>query len=99
MSTHPRDLSISVGLVPLVELQDKIEQRQAIIGVIGRLTHLGKGVRGTSKPDGQLRQCLYSSKAERLSGSKAKVPFEKELRHTVEWYERILFSARGQVIR
>ena len=68
--------------------------------LIARLTHFeGKVVWDTSKPDGQPRRCLYTSKAERLSGFKAKIPFEEGLRHTVEWYERILLSAREQVVR
>jgi len=46
-----------------------------------------------SKPDGQPRRCLDTSKAERLFGFKAKTPFEEGLRRTIEWYERSLMSS------
>jgi GDP-L-fucose synthase len=39
-----------------------------------------------SKPDGQPRRCLDTSKAERLIGFKAKVGFEEGLRKTIDWY-------------
>ncbi len=40
----------------------------------------------TSKPDGQPRRCLDTSKAERLFGFRAKTPLEEGLRRTVDWY-------------
>jgi GDP-L-fucose synthase len=40
----------------------------------------------TSKPDGQPRRYLDTSKAEWLFGFKAKTPFEEGLRWTIEWY-------------
>ncbi len=39
-----------------------------------------------SKPDGQPRRCLDTSRAEQLFGFKAQVPFEEGLRKTVDWY-------------
>ena len=52
----------------------------------------GEIVWDTSKPDGQPRRCLDTSKAERLFGFKAKTSFEEGLRRTVEWYEQALLS-------
>lgn len=40
----------------------------------------------TSKPDGQPRRCLVTSRAEKEFGFVAQVPFEEGLRRTVEWF-------------
>jgi GDP-L-fucose synthase len=40
-----------------------------------------------SKPDGQPRRCLDTSKAGRLFGFRAKTSFEEGLAKTVEWYK------------
>ncbi len=48
----------------------------------------GRIVWDTTKPNGQPRRCLDTSKAERCFGFKAKTPFEEGLKHTVEWYMR-----------
>jgi len=39
-----------------------------------------------TKPDGQPRRCLDTSRAERLFGFRAAVPLEEGLRRTVEWF-------------
>jgi GDP-L-fucose synthase len=39
-----------------------------------------------NQPDGQPRRCLDTSRAERLFGFRAQVPFEEGLRRTIEWY-------------
>jgi len=46
----------------------------------------GKIVWDTSKPNGQPRRCLDTSKAEKEFGFKAKTGFEEGLRRTIEWY-------------
>jgi len=46
----------------------------------------GKVLWDTSKPDGQPRRCLDTSKAERLFGFKAKTPFEEGLHNTIKWF-------------
>ncbi len=40
----------------------------------------------TSKPDGQPRRCLVTSRAKEEFGFVAQVPFEEGLRRTVEWF-------------
>jgi GDP-L-fucose synthase len=40
----------------------------------------------TSKPDGQPRRCLVTSRAEKEFGFVAQVPFDDGLRQTVEWF-------------
>jgi GDP-L-fucose synthase len=41
-----------------------------------------------SKPDGQPRRCLVTSRAEKEFGFKAQVPFEEGLNRTIEWYKK-----------
>jgi len=41
-----------------------------------------------SKPDGQPRRCLDTSRARKEFGFEAKVPFEGGLKTTIEWFER-----------
>jgi GDP-mannose 4,6-dehydratase len=41
----------------------------------------------TSRPDGQPRRCLDTSKAEKEFGFKAEVRFEEGLKKTIEWYK------------
>jgi GDP-L-fucose synthase len=48
----------------------------------------GEVVWDPSKPDGQPRRCLDTSKAERLLGWKAIIPFEVGLRQTIEWWRQ-----------
>jgi GDP-L-fucose synthase len=40
----------------------------------------------TSKPDGQPRRCLVTSRAEKEFGFKARVMFEEGLKETIDWY-------------
>ena len=58
-----------------------------LVKLIAKLTGFkGKIIWDTSKPDGQPRRCLDTSKAEKEFGFKAKTPFEEGLRKTIEWY-------------
>ena len=58
-----------------------------LVSLIARLTGFeGEVVWDDSKPDGQPRRCLDTSKAEQLFGFKATTAFEEGLRKTVEWY-------------
>ena len=60
-----------------------------LVHLIARLTGFkGKIEWDTSKPDGQPRRCLDTSKAERMFGFKAKMSFEEGLRRTIRWYEQ-----------
>ena len=72
-----------------------------LMEMIARLTGFeGEIVWDTSKPDGQPRRSLDTSKAERLFGFKARTSFEKGLRRTVEWYEQTLLrqEKRGEAV-
>ena len=55
--------------------------------LIAKLTDFkGKIIWDTSKPDGQPRRCLDTTKAEKEFGFKAKTDFEEGLKKTIEWY-------------
>lgn len=61
--------------------------------LIGRLTGFKGKIKGdTSKPDGQPRRRLGTSRAEREFGFKAKMDFEERLKRTIEWYKRSRLS-------
>ncbi|MBW2992910.1 GDP-L-fucose synthase [Candidatus Woesearchaeota archaeon] len=46
----------------------------------------GKIIWDTSKPNGQPRRCLETSKAEKEFSFKAKTDFDEGLKNTIEWY-------------
>ena len=48
----------------------------------------GKIIWDTSKPDGQPRRCLDTTKAKNEFGFEAKTDFREGLRRTVEWYKK-----------
>lgn len=59
-----------------------------LVILIKRLTgYRGKIVWDRTKPDGQPRRMLDISKAKKEFGFKARMPFEKGLKKTIEWYE------------
>jgi len=58
-----------------------------LVELISRLTGFkGEILWDTSKPDGQPRRMLDTSRAEREFGFRAKTPFEEGLRKTIDWY-------------
>jgi GDP-L-fucose synthase len=59
-----------------------------LVSLIARLSGFeGKIVWDTSKPNGQPRRGLDTSRAEQRFGFKAKTPFEEGLRRTIAWYQ------------
>ncbi len=57
--------------------------------LIGRLTGFkGKIIWDRSKPDGQPRRKLDTSRAEREFGFKARMDFKEGLKRAIEWYEK-----------
>jgi len=58
-----------------------------LVHLIAKLTGFtGTIVWDTTKPDGQPRRCLDTSRAEQEFGFKAATPFEIGLQKTIEWY-------------
>lgn len=57
--------------------------------LIARLTEFGgKIVWDTSKPNGQPRRALDTSRAEKFFGFRARTDFEEGLRRTIGWYQK-----------
>ncbi len=60
-----------------------------LVPLVARLCRFeGEVVWDTSKPNGQPRRMLDTSRAERLFGWKARIPFEEGLAETIAWYEK-----------
>jgi GDP-L-fucose synthase len=60
-----------------------------LVGLIARLTGFTGEIRwDPSKPDGQPRRCLDTSRAEQLFGFRAATGFEDGLRRTIDWYRQ-----------
>lgn len=71
-----------------------------LVNLIARLTGFsGRIIWDTSKPDGQPRRRLDTSKAEREFGFKAKTSFEEGLIKTVEWYKEQRLKAKATVVK
>lgn len=59
-----------------------------LVDPIVKLTKFrGRVLWDTTKPDGQPRRMLDTSKAKREFGFQAKTNFEESLRQTIEWYK------------
>jgi GDP-L-fucose synthase len=59
-----------------------------LVSLVARLCGFEGGIRwDTSKPNGQPRRMLDTSRAEREFGWKSRIPFAEGLRETVEWYQ------------
>lgn len=85
LATEKYDKSEPVNLGSGFEISIK-----DLVNLIARLTGFGGQITwDTSKPDGQPRRCLDTSKAEREFGFKAKTGFEEGLRKTIEWYKKL----------
>ena len=67
-----------------------------LAGAIAAATGYRGGFRwDPSKPDGQPRRALDTTRARERFGFTAAIPFEEGLRRTVEWYERTRAAADG----
>jgi len=74
----PQPVNIGAGFE--ISIKDLAERIKEITGFNGKI------VWDTSKPDGQPRRCLDTSRAEKEFGFKAKTNFDEGLRNTIEWY-------------
>ena len=72
---------INLGTCSEIKIKDLVE-------LIAKLCNFQGEIRWDStKPDGQPRRCLDTSKAKELMGWEAKVSFEQGLKKTIEWFE------------
>ena len=84
---------VNLGSGDEISIRDLSEQISNAVGYSG-ITHWD-----ATKPNGQPRRVLDTSKAAQLFGFKARMPFEQGLRGTIDWYVRNkagrLETARG----
>ena len=73
---------VNVGAGFEIKIKDLVPLIAKLTGFQGRIAW------DSTKPDGQPRRMLDTSRAERLFGFKAKVGFEEGLRAAVAWYEQ-----------
>jgi len=71
---------VNLGAGQEISIKDLVKIIQKYTGYTGNIHW------DTSKPDGQPRRCLVTSRAEKEFGFVSKVPFDVGLRRTVEWY-------------
>jgi GDP-L-fucose synthase len=74
---------VNLGSGQEVTIKDLVE-------MICRMSrYQGEVVRDPSRPDGQPRRCLDTSRAREAFGWAAATPLEEGLRKTIEWYENV----------
>jgi GDP-L-fucose synthase len=71
---------VNIGSGMEISIRDLVQLITRLVGFAGRIEW------DSSKPDGQPRRCLDTTRAEQCFGFRAEVPFEEGLRKTVEWY-------------
>jgi len=74
----PEPVNIGAGFE--IKIKDLVNLIAEITGFKGEI------VWDNTKPDGQPRRCLDTTKAEKEFGFKAKTKFEKGLKKTIKWY-------------
>jgi GDP-L-fucose synthase len=74
----PEPANVGAGFE--ITIRDLTEKIRLLTGFEGELVWDG------SKPDGQPRRCLDTSRAQKLFGFKAQVGFDEGLRRTIEWF-------------
>ncbi len=73
---------VNIGAGFEIQIQDLVPLIAKLTGFSGRIAW------DASKPDGQPRRMLDTSRAERLFGFKAHTGFEQGLRAAIDWYEQ-----------
>lgn len=75
----PQPVNIGSGME--ISIKDLISLIARFVGFTGKITW------DSSKPDGQPRRCLDTTRARNEFGFKAKTSFEEGLKRTIEWYK------------
>jgi GDP-L-fucose synthase len=78
---------VNIGAGLEITIRDLAELLARLMGFSGEIRW------DPSKPDGQPRRCLDTSRAARLFGFRADTPFEDGLRLTIDWYRRSRLAA------
>ncbi len=72
---------VNLGAGFEITIRDLVEKIQTLVG------HEGELIWDTSKPDGQPRRCLDTTKAAQLFGFRAEMDFTEGLQRTIDWWE------------
>ncbi len=83
---------VNLGAGIEISIKDLVDLITKLAGFKGRI------IWDTSKPDGQPRRCLDTSRAESEFGFKAKVGFEQGLRKTIQWYKQQRIKAKATIV-
>jgi GDP-L-fucose synthase len=78
---------VNIGCGKEIAIKDLAAMIVNLTGFKGRIAW------DTTQPDGQPRRSLDVTKAERLFGFRARMPFEEGLRRTIDWYKSQPFSS------
>lgn len=81
---------VNLGTSMEITIKDLVELIASLTGFEGEIRW------DSSKPDGQPRRCLDTSRARDLIGFEAKVGFEEGLRTTIQWWETHGTVATGE---
>ncbi|MGB2631161.1 MAG: GDP-L-fucose synthase [Candidatus Omnitrophota bacterium] len=73
---------VNIGAGFEISIKDLVDLIVKLSGFKGKVTW------DATKPDGQPRRCLDTTKAEKEFGFKAEVKFEEGLKKTIEWYKK-----------
>jgi GDP-L-fucose synthase len=79
---------VNLGAGFEISIKDLTEKICEMVGFKGEI------IWDTTKPDGQPRRCLDTSRAEKEFGFRAKIRFENGLRQTIEWYQKNAVTLR-----
>lgn len=75
---------VNIGASKEISIKELVEIIRKETGFTGKVTW------DTTKPDGQPRRCLDTSKAKQWFGFESGTPFETGLRETIKWYIQTL---------
>jgi GDP-L-fucose synthase len=75
---------VNLGAGREIAIKDLVHQIAEQTGYTGMITY------DTSKPDGQPRRCLDTSKAKNEFGFEAKTELSEGLKKTIEWYQKAM---------
>jgi GDP-L-fucose synthase len=73
---------VNLGAGFEITIRDLVERIASLMGFSGEIRW------DATKPDGQPRRCLDTSRAQQLFGFRASTSFEEGLRRTIEWYRK-----------
>jgi len=79
---YNQSLPVNLGSGNEIAIKDLAEMIARLTGFSGKL------VWDTSKPNGQPRRALDTTRAEQMFGFRAQTNFEEGLRRTIEWYRQ-----------